>query len=47
LDKVPQQYQLQIKSVKPTSNTLSKKVALNGKQLLNENETYTFEIPEE
>jgi hypothetical protein len=44
---VPQTYQLQIKSITPSSNTLKKVVSLNGTSLLNENDTYTFEISEE
>jgi glutamate 5-kinase len=44
---MPQQYQLQIKSISPSSNTLKKVVSLNGVSLLNENDTYTFEIPQE
>jgi hypothetical protein len=44
---VPQSYQLQIKSVSPYSNTLKKVVALNDNSLLNENDTYTFDIPDE
>ena len=47
LNKMPQQYQLQIKSISPSSNTLKKVVSLNGVSLLNENDTYTFEIPQE
>ena len=47
LNKVPQTYQLQIKSITPSSNTLKKVVSLNGTSLLNENDTYTFEISEE
>lgn len=47
LSTVPQSYQLQIKSVSPSSNTLKRVVSLNGTSLLNENNTYTFEIPEE
>lgn len=47
LDTVPQSYQLQIKSVTPNSNTLKKVVTLDGNPLLNENDVYTFEIPNE
>ena len=47
LDSVPQTYQLQIKSVSPYSKTLRKVVALNDNSLLNENHTYTFDIPDE
>lgn len=47
LDTVPQTYQLQIKSVSPYSNTLKKVVTLNDNSLLNENDTYTFDIPSE
>jgi hypothetical protein len=44
---VPQTYQLQIKSITPYSNTLKKVVTLDERSLLNENDTYTFEIPNE
>ena len=47
LSKVPQQYQIQIKSITPSSNTLRKIVSLNWTSLLNENDIYTFEISEE
>ena len=47
LDTVPQTYQLQIKSIAPYSNTLKKVVTLDDKSLLNENDTYTFDIPNE
>ena len=47
LDTVPQSYQIQIKSVTPNSNTLKKVVTLDDKPLLNENDTYTFDIPNE
>ena len=47
LDTVPHTYQLQIKSVSPYSNTLKKVVSLNGTSLLNENDSYTFDIPNE
>ena len=44
---MPHTYQLQIKSVKPYSNTLRKVVMLNDTALLNEDDTYTFDIPAE
>ena len=47
LEVVPKTYQLQIKSVSPYSNTTKKSVFLNGKPILNENDTFTFEIPDE
>ena len=47
LETVPHTYQLQIKSVSPYSNTLKKVVTLNEKSLLNENDIYTFDIPDE
>ena len=47
LDTVPKTYQLQIKSISPYSNTLKKVVSLNDNSLLNENDTYTFDIPDE
>jgi len=47
LSNVPQQYQIQIKSITPSSNTLRKIVRLNWTSLLNENDIYTFEISEE
>ena len=47
LEVVPKTYQLQIKSVTPSSNTTKKAVFLNEKPVLNENDTYTFDIPDE
>ena len=47
LDEVPKTYQLQIKSVIPYSNTTKKAVLLNEKPILNDNDTYTFDIPDE
>ena len=47
LDTVPHTYQLQIKSITPNSNTTKKVVTLNGQSQLNENDTYTFTIPDE
>ena len=47
LETVPQTYQLQIKSVSPYSNTLKKVITLNDNPLLNENDTYTFDISDE
>ena len=47
LDLVPSTYQLQIKSITPSSNTMKKVVYLNDKPLLNENDTYEFTIPDE
>lgn len=47
LDAVPQAYELQIKSIAPYSNTTKKAVFLNDKPILNENDTYLFEIPDE
>ena len=44
---MPHTYQLQIKSITPNSNTTKKVVTLNGQSLLNENDTYTFTIPDE
>ena len=47
MEVVPKMYELQIKSVTPYSNTTKKSVFLNDKPLLNENDTYLFEIPDE
>ena len=47
LEVVPKTYQLQIKSVNPYSNTTKKAVFLNDKPILNDNDTYTFDIPDE
>ncbi len=47
LETVPHTYQLQIKSISPNSNTTKKVVTLNGVSQLNENDTYTFTIPDE
>ena len=47
LEIVPKTYQLQIKSVSPSTNTTKKAVFLNDKPILNENDTYTFDIPDE
>ncbi|MBR4634487.1 hypothetical protein IKO50_06155 [bacterium] len=47
MDTVPHTYQLQIKSITPNSNTTKKVVTLNGQSQLNENDTYTFTIPDE
>ncbi|MBQ5945614.1 hypothetical protein IJL65_04485 [bacterium] len=47
LEVVPQTYQLQIKSISPSSNTTKKAVFLDDKPILNENDTYLFEIPDE
>ena len=47
LDTVPQSYQLQIKSITPNSNTLKKVVTLDDNPLLNEDDVYTFDIPNE
>jgi hypothetical protein len=44
---VPKTYQLQIKSITPNSNTTKKAVFLNDKPILNDNDTYLFEIPDE
>ena len=47
LDSMPKTYQLQIKSITPSSNTTKKVVYLDGKPLLNENDTYEFTISNE
>ena len=47
LEVVPKTYQLQIKSITPNSNTTKKAVFLNEKPILNDNDTYLFEIPDE
>ena len=47
LDVVPKSYQLQIKSVSPYSNTTKKAVFLNDKPILNDNDIYSFDIPDE
>jgi hypothetical protein len=47
LEVVPKTYQLQIKSVNPYSNTTKKAVFLNDRPILNDNDTYTFDIPDE
>ncbi len=47
LEVVPKTYQLQIKSITPNSNTTKKAVFLNDKPILNDNDTYLFEIPDE
>ena len=47
LDTVPAPYQLFIKSVTPSTNTTKNAVFLNDKPLLNENDKYTFDIPDE
>ena len=47
LEVVPKTYQLQIKSITPYSNTTKKAVFLNDKPVLNDNDTYTFDIPDE
>ena len=44
---MPKTYQLQIKSITPSSNTTKKVVYLDGKPLLNENDTYEFTISNE
>jgi hypothetical protein len=47
LDKVPETYQLQIRSVTPSTNTTKKAVFLNDKPILNDNDRYTIDIPDE
>lgn len=47
LEVVPKTYQLQIKSISPSSNTTKKAVFLDDKPILNENDTYLFDIPDE
>lgn len=47
MDVVPQSFQLQIKSIAPLSNTTKKVVSLDGVTLLNENDTYSFDIVDE
>ena len=47
IDMPPQNFQLQIWSITPASNTLKKAVYLDDKALLNENDTYSFNIPDE
>ena len=47
LDNVPQKYHLQIKSITPFSNTTKKVVYLDDTSLLNEDNVYEFDIPDE
>lgn len=47
LNTLPQTFQLQLKSVTPSSNSLKKVVYFEGKTLLNEDDIYTFDMPEE
>lgn len=47
VDTPPQNFQLQIRSVTPTSNTLKKSVYLDDKPLLNEDDAYSFDILDE
>ena len=47
LSSIPQSYQLQIKKITPSSNTMKKVVYLDESTLLNENDTYSFDIPDE
>ena len=47
LDKVPETYQLQIRSVTPSTNTTKKAVFLNDKPILNDNDRYAIDIPDE
>ena len=47
IDNPPQKFQLQIKSITPSSNTLKKVVYLDDKPLLNENDVYSFDILDE
>ena len=47
LNKIPQTYQLQIKSITPSNATLNKVVTFNDTPILNDNDTYTFNIPNE
>ena len=44
---VPHTYQLQIKTITPSSETLRKVVTLDTTPILNDNDTYTFDIPDE
>ncbi len=47
IDTPPQKFQLQIRSITPTSNTLKKAVYLDDKPLLNDDDTYSFDILDE
>ena len=47
LDSVPQTFQIHIKSVSPYSSTTKKTVYFQDKPVLNENDTYTFDITDE
>lgn len=47
IDTVPQKYHLQIKSITPSSNTTKKVVYLWDTTLLNEDDVYEFDIPDE
>ena len=47
IDTVPQKYHLQIKSITPSSNTTKKVVSLEESTLLNEDDVYEFDIPDE
>ena len=47
LDTVPQKYKLQIRSITPSSNTMKKVVYLDDVSLLNEEDAYSFDIPDE
>ena len=44
---IPQSYQLQIKKITPSSNTMKKVVYLDETTLLNENDIYSFDISDE
>ena len=47
IDSIPQTIQLQVKSISPLSETTKKVVYLDDKPILNENESYTFDITQE
>ena len=47
LSEMPKTYQLKIKSITPYSTTVKKVVSLDNKPILNDNDSYTFNIPSE
>ena len=47
IDTPPQKFKLQIESITPNSNTLKKSVYFNDKTVLDDDDTYSFSIPDE
>jgi hypothetical protein len=43
----PQKFQLKIDSITPKSNTLKKSVYFNDKTVLDDDDVYSFNIPDE